>query len=283
MKRFISIFIIVSLLLLTFSACDSGEGVPFITTKSPTTAPVNTVMVTFPEGFTVHDIAHRLEEKGVCSAEEFIIACKTPYDGIQIDNPDERVILLEGYIFPDTYEFYLNSEPQAVIKRFIDNYNEMINDEIKAQIKKTGYTVDEILTLASIIQKECDEDIAECANVSSVFNNRLKDPSFPYLQSDPTSYYIKDNLGEYLGYNKGLPIEEQNEDVQKYYNLYNTYYCTGLPAGPICNPGMKAIRAALNPADTDYVYFLTDASCKNFYYASTLEQHQENGRKAGIF
>lgn len=268
---------------MTFSACDSGEGVPFITTKSPTTEPVNTVMVTFPEGFTVMDMAHRLEEKGVCSAEGFISACKNPYEGIELDNADERIFSLEGYLFPDTYEFYLNSEPQAVVKRFIDNYNEIINDEIKAQIKKTGYTVDEILTLASIIQKECDEDIAECANVSSVFNNRLKDPSFPYLQSDPTAYYIKDNLGEYLGYNKDLPIEEQNEDVQKYYNLYNTYYCTGLPAGPICNPGMKAIRAALNPADTDYVYFLTDASCKNFYYASTLEQHQENGRKAGIF
>lgn len=283
MKKLVSILFVLILLVLTFSACDGGEGIPFITTQSPTTAPDNTVMVTFPEGFTVMDIAKRLEEKGVCSADAFIEECKTNGGSADVKNPDERVFAAEGYLFPDTYEFYLDSKPHEVIERFKENYNAMINNELKAEIKAKGYDVDEIIILASIIQKECDEDIAECSNVSSVFHNRLKSPSFPYLQSDPTSFYIRENLGEYLGYNKDLELEEQTEEVQKYFNLYSTYYCNGLPAGPICNPGMKAIRAAINPADTDYVYFLTDATCKNFYYASTLEQHQENGRLAGLF
>ena len=282
MKRVISLILIILMLVLTFCSCDSGEGVPFVTTKSQTTLPDNTVTVTFPEGLSIVRIADKLEKNGVCSAAEFISACNTPQEGIEIDNADDRVFLLEGYIFPDTYEFYLDSDVESVIGKFIENYKTKITDEIKAQAEAMGFTVDELLTLASIIQKECDEDISECANVSSVFHNRLKRSDFPMLQSDPTTFYITDVLGEYLGYVKGQNLTNQNERIQNYMNFYSTYYCNGLPAGPICNPGMKAIRAALNPADTDYVFFLTDESGKDFYYASTIEQHNENGRKAGL-
>ena len=283
MKRILSVFIILSILMLTFSACDAGEGVPFVTTKSSTTTAVNTVTVTFPEGFTVTQIAERLEENGVCSAEDFLTACNTPQEGIEIPNPEERVFLLEGYVFADTYEFYLDCDANTVLQKFIDNFNVKIDSEIKSQAEAMGFTVDEILTLASMIQKECDEDITECANVSSVFHNRLKRSDFSQLQSDPTTFYIKDVLGERLGYISGEDLEKQNEDVQKYMNLYSTYYCQGLPAGPICSPSMKAIRAALEPADTDYVFFLTDATGKDFYYASTIAEHNANGVKAGLF
>lgn len=283
MKRILSVLIIISILLLTFSACDAGEGVPFVTTKSTTTTTENTVTVTFPEGFTVTQIAERLEENGVCSAEDFLTACNTPQEGIEIPNPEERVFLLEGYVFADTYEFYLDCDAGTVLKKFIDNFNTKIDSEIRSQAETAGFTVDEILTLASMIQKECDEDISECANVSSVFHNRLKRSDFSQLQSDPTTFYITDILGERLGYISGEKLENQNEDVQKYMNLYSTYYCKGLPAGPICNPSMKAIRAALEPADTDYVFFLTDATGKDFYYASTIVEHNANGVKAGLF
>ena len=282
MKRIISLILIALMLLLTFCSCDSGEGIPFVTTKSQTTLPDNTVTVTFPEGLSIIQIADKLEKNGVCSAAEFISACNTPQEGIEIGNADDRIFLLEGYIFPDTYEFYLDSDVESVIGKFIENFKVKIDDEIKAQADAMGFTVDELLSLASIIQKECDEDIAECANVSSVFHNRLKRSDFPKLQSDPTTFYITDVLGEYLGYVKGTSLDSQSEKIQKYMNLYSTYYCNGLPAGPICNPGMKAIRAALNPADTEYVFFLTDESGKDFYYASTIEQHNENGRKAGL-
>ena len=283
MKRILSAFLVLIMIVLCFASCDKGEGVPFVTTKSHTTTVVNTVKVTFPEGFTVPEIAQRLEENGVCPADEFLTVCNTPYEGIEIDNPDERVFLLEGYVFPDTYEFYLNCDAKTVLKKFIDNYNTKITDEIKAQAEEQGFTVDEILTLASIIQMECDEDIEECANVSSVFRNRLESPSFPKLQSDVTTFYITKKLADYLGYDSTQKVDGQSEEVQRYINLYSTYYCSGLPAGPICNPSMKAIRAALNPADTDYVYFLTDPTGKDFYYASTIAEHNKNGKLAGLF
>ncbi len=283
MKKTVSAVICIILAILTFTACEKGEGVPFFTTTSPTTAAPNTVTVTFPEGFTVLDIAERLAESGVCSETEFLELCNKPYEGIEIDNPEERVFLLEGYIFPDTYEFYLDSDPQKVLDKFIENYNKKVTPEIKAKAEALGYTMDEMLTLASLIQKECDRDIAECETVSSVFHNRLKSPSFPKLQSDVTTFYITKNLGEHLGYQKDVKLENQNENIKKYVELYSTYYCKGLSAGPICNPGIKAINAAVNPADTKYVYFLTDPTGEDFYYASTLAEHQKNGREAGLF
>ena len=109
--------------------------------------------------------------------------------------------MLEGYIFPDTYEFYLESDAKSVVEKFIENFNSKVTDDMKIKAKSLGYTMDQIITLASVIQKECDADIAECANVSSVFHNRLKDPaSFPRLESDVTTFYISENLKDYLGY-----------------------------------------------------------------------------------
>ena len=286
MKRYIKILAFIAAcitLTVSLTACNKGDGIPFLSTKSHTSAAPNTVTVTFPEGYTVIDIAKRMEENGVCSADDFMAECNKPYDGITIDNASDRVFLLEGYIFPDTYEFYLNSNASEVIKTFIDNYNSKVTDDIKAQANKLGYTMDEMLTLASIIQKECDKDTAECANVSSVFHNRLKNPSFPKLQSDVTTFYITNNLGEYLEYDSSKKYDGQNDGVKHYMELYSTYYCDGLPAGPICNPGIKAIKAAVNPADTNYLYFLTDTSGEKFYYASTIAEHNANGKAAGLF
>ncbi len=82
---------------------------------------------------------------------------------------------------------------------------------------------------------------------------------------------------------KDVKLADQNDDIRRYMDLYSTYYCNGLPVGPVCSPSLKAITAAVNPADTDYVYFLTDASGEDFYYASTLAQHNKNGKEAGLF
>lgn len=282
MKNFVkavSLILTITLLLCTLAACGKNDKK---SDGGTTTAP-NTVTVTFPEGMTVIDIAERLEQNGVCSAADFLTVCNQPYDGIEIDNPDDRVFLLEGYVFPDTYEFYKNSSAKSALDKFIDNYNSKITPEMKQRAADLGFTVDEIITLASIIQKECDKDTAECANVSSVFHNRLQSPSFPKLQSDVTTFYIKNSLDEYLGYNSEKDFDEQNENIKKYMNLYSTYYCNGLPVGPICNPGIKAINAALNPADTDYYYFLTDKAGEKFYYSATIAEHRKNGKEAGIF
>lgn len=280
----IAILMLCAVMVFSFAACNPGEGIPFLSTKSKTTLPDNTVTVTFPEGYTIVQIAQKLEHSKVCSAQAFLEACKKPAAGIELDNADDRVFLLEGYIFPDTYEFYLESDARSVVDKFIENYNSKITDEMKQRAKTLGYTMDQMMTLASVIQKECDADIDECANVSSVFHNRLKDPaSFPKLESDVTTFYVSQNLKDVIGYQDGVALENQNDEVKKYMELYSTYYREGLPVGPICNPGLKAINAALHPADTNYVFFLTDKSGEHFYYASTIAEHNANGVKAGLF
>ena len=280
----IAILMLCAVMVFSFAACNPGEGIPFLSTKSKTTLPDNTVTVTFPEGYTIVQIAQKLEQSKVCSAQAFLEACKKPAAGIELDNADDRVFLLEGYIFPDTYEFYLESDARSVVDKFIENYNSKITDEMKQRAKTLGYTMDQMMTLASVIQKECDADIDECANVSSVFHNRLKDPaSFPKLESDVTTFYVSQNLKDVIGYQDGVALENQNDEVKKYMELYSTYYREGLPVGPICNPGLTAINAALHPADTKYVFFLTDKSGEHFYYASTIAEHNANGVKAGLF
>lgn len=283
MKRIISI-LLSAVTLLMLCSCNPGGGIPFLSTKSKTTLPDNTVTVTFPEGYTVLQIAEKLEANKVCTAEAFLAECQKPVADIEIKNSDERVFLLEGYIFPDTYEFYYDSSPVTVVNKFIENYKSKITDDMKQRAAVLGYSMDEMLTLASIIQKECDADIEECANVSSVFHNRLKNSaSFPKLQSDVTTFYITEALKDKLGYTDGIELEAQNDEVKKYMQLYSTYYCNGLPSGPICNPGLKAINAALHPASTDYLFFLTDESGESFYYAATIAEHNKNGKIAGIF
>ncbi len=280
----IAILMLCVVMFFSFAACNPGEGIPFLSTKSKITLPDNTVTVTFPEGYTIVQIAQKLEQSKVCSAQAFLEACKKPAAGIELDNADDRVFLLEGYIFPDTYEFYLESDARSVVDKFIENYNSKITDEMKQRAKTLGYTMDQMMALASVIQKECDADIDECANVSSVFHNRLKDPaSFPKLESDVTTFYVSQNLKDVIGYQDGVALENQNDEVKKYMELYSTYYREGLPVGPICNPGLKAINAALHPADTNYVFFLTDKSGEHFYYASTIAEHNANGVKAGLF
>lgn len=283
MKRTVSFFLCF-IMLFTLCSCGSNDGIPFLSTKSKTTLPDNTVTITFPEGYTILQIADKLEQNNVCSAQAFLDECNKPIDGVEIDNAEDRVYLLEGYVFPDTYEFYYDSSASEVLDKFIENFNLKITDEMKQRANVLGYSMDEMLTLASIIQKECDADIEECANVSSVFHNRLKSPgSFPKLQSDVTTFYITNSLKDTLEYQDGVSLDNQNDEVKKYMELYSTYYCNGLPAGPICNPGLKAINAALHPSDTDYVFFLTDESGENFYYASTIAEHNANGIKAGLF
>jgi UPF0755 protein len=237
---------------------------------------VSTVRVTFPEGFTVYQMGQRLEENGVCSAADFYAAANAPFEGIETPDRGERVYLLEGYLFPDTYDFYKNESAQNVVAKFVNNYKNKVTPEMQAKAQTLGYTMDEMLTLASIIQKECDMDIDECKNVSSVFHNRLSISKDTYLGSDVTYFYLK-NMADFLG---GKDSERFDNLLLNYYT-YNKYR-KGLPAGPICNPGLKAVQAALEPNDTDYQFFLTDKSGENFYYAATYEKHLQNAKEAGL-
>lgn len=234
----------------------------------------NVVRVTFPEGSTVSQIALLLEENGVCSAADFMSEANNPLNlegfPFSISNPEERSFLLEGYLFPDTYEFYRSESAASAIKRFLKNSQSKLTDDIAARSAELGYTVDEILTLASIIQEEAG-DPAEMGKVSSVLHNRLNSSRFPRLQCDVATFYLRDCVKPHV----------DDERYEKLVDLYNTYNCEGLPAGPITNSGIDAVNAALYPEETDYYFFVTD-SAGAYLYAETWNEHQENCDVAGL-
>jgi len=256
---------------LSFSSCSIIRE-----EKPPVTEPVtvNTVRVTFPEGSTVSQIAQLLEKNSVCSAEEFMLQANNSdlleeYD-FDIPNPDERAFLLEGYLFPDTYDFYIDEGAEKAISRFLKNTVAKLDDEILSRCDELGYTSDEILALASIIQEEAGNP-AEMGKVSSVIHNRLNSSKFPRLQCDVATFYLRDYVKPYI----------DEEEYEPLIELYNTYNRNGLPAGPITNSGIDAINAALYPDDTDYYYFVTDSN-GNYLYASTWNEHLDNCDIAGV-
>lgn len=238
---------------------------------------VDTVKLTFPEGVNALEIADKLEKNGVCTAKEAIAVM----NGMQLDdsfsmlqdiqNSSERYYRLEGYLFPDTYEFFKNEKPEQAIQKMISNCNSKLTKQIRDKASEEGMTADQLLTLASMIQSEAaDKD--DMYKVSSVFHNRLasKKSELHHLDSDPTTYYP---------YRTQALVPANIRGTYK--SRYDTYTVEGLPPGPICSPGAEAIDAALNPASTSYYYFCHDKNGKA-YYASTAAQHQANLKKAGL-
>lgn len=277
-KKLICVLAFLSV-LLTFCAC-TKEDSPHITAapEETTTTKSLTVRVTFPEGLTLVQIAEKLEESEVCSASRFIELTNDmtyiqtlPYSFInEIENRQERAFVLEGYIFPDTYEFYRGESEEKALSRFLDNTERKLTAEYRQRAAELGYSLDEIITLASIVQEESYTNDS-VKNVSSVLHNRLRSPSFPRLQCDVTIHYVND----YVTDSKFLSATDG------YAEKYNTYKCEGLPVGAICNPGLASIEAALYPAETDYYYFVTDSDW-NYYYASTYAEHKKNCNAVGL-
>ena len=232
----------------------------------------NVVTVNFYEGMKLTEIAKRLEENGVCGYDEFIEAAKTEsfeYEFETMMGTSEYIYYnWEGYLFPDTYEFYTNSTPRSVIAKFIDNFNKKITSEYYLRMQELGLSLEELVTLASVIQSEAAY-MEDMEKVSSAFHNRLEPNSgLPYLQSDVTWFFYEQEIE---------PNVEDETLSDSYLSAYYTYpnYRVGLPVGPICNPGMNAIKAALYPADTNYYFFVTDKYGK-FYYGSTQAEHDYN-------
>lgn len=240
------------------------------TTTATTTTTVTTttttaraeVTVTIPEGYTFMEIARLLEQKGVCSVADFYAVCQsyTP-QSFTIPISEDRCFRMEGYLFPDTYRFYVNDDPKTVLVRMLNNYR-----------AKVGDLSDDTLILASIIECEARSD-KHMKLVSSVFHNRLDNPSeFLYLNADPTRDYVNEFI-------TGNPLVANQA---KYAPLYNT--CgkrIGLPAGPICSPGLRAIRAAQEPTPSPYYYFFYGQDFDN-HYSETLEEHEQKMQEIGV-
>lgn len=225
------------------------------------------VKITIPEGYEFRQIADTIAESGIVSREEFCnVAENGNFDYEFLKGIPKRENRLEGYLFPDTYLFDSNSNAESIINTMLSRFEEVFTKEYKKRAQKLDMTIDEIVTLASIIEREAQGDI-DRDSVSSVFHNRLKSETYPYLQSCATVQYI-------LKERKPV-LSTQDTKID---SPYNTYKNPGLPVGPIASPGADAIKSALYPADTDYLFFVLDSSGTH-RFARTYEEHLENSRK----
>ncbi|MDR0738962.1 MAG: endolytic transglycosylase MltG [Oscillospiraceae bacterium] len=251
------------------------------------------VRVSFPEGSSVVECADLLEKNKVCEKKGFLEACKSTEFNKNFEflnnlpNDKHRIYRLEGFLFPDTYDFYKNSKPKDVVPKFLNNYETKIYKKtkeknkkiIKNSIEEKELNLSDVLIIASIIQSEASDN-EDMYIISSVFKNRLKtmdnggiskfsEDGLDFLCSDPTVWYPYKNK-------ESVPVSLKNFE-----GAYNTYKHKGLPSGPICNPGLKAIDAAINPKETEYYYFCHSRDRKSFF-AKTRPEHQENLKKAGL-
>ncbi|MBR6872816.1 MAG: endolytic transglycosylase MltG [Ruminococcus sp.] len=234
-----------------------------------------TVSVTFKEGITLLEAANLLEENKVCTAQDFLFEFNKSQGFSfekQIDETADTFYKMEGFFFPDTYEFYVDDTGYNVTRTIKTNFASKVNDTMLKTIESKKMTLSEVITLASIVQWEANS-AEDMPKVASVFLNRLADPdTFPKLQSDATGNYMT----------KVINVVGDTASKDHYADLYDTYVCTGLPAGPVCNPGLDAINAVLNPESTKYYYFCNNLKTGKSYFAETLEEHEKNLVKAGL-
>lgn len=230
------------------------------------------VVVTIPEGYTVAEVFKLLETQGACTVEELTSSAtgsQFDYSFLNVLDADHSSAnWLEGYLFPDTYHFYKSGDAKVALSKIIYNYSNKFDSEMKTRAERLGYSQNEIMIIASIIEKETDGQ--DQKDIASVIYNRL-DPENTEtqgkLQMDSTVQYTLTERKEHL--------TQSDLDVD---TPYNTYLHAGLPAGPICNPGMAAIEAALYPNSTDYYYFaLGEDGVTHFFHSYSDFNNFRNG------
>lgn len=254
------------------------------------------VEITFPEGYTCAQTFRLLEEKGVCSAaelEEWAVNGELSEYWFLENIERGSKYCLEGYLYPDTYEFYTNSEPQIVLEKFLDAFDMRFTDIMKEDLQvmqsryanllaAEGYsgdyiaqhplTLHQVITVASVVERETAND-AESYDIASVFYNRVTDPDILTMGSDATVFYA---IGDYYREQKELTQADLDSD-----SPYNTRKAQGIPPGPICNPGAYSLYAALDPNDTDYHYFIYDAANSQHLFSTTYQEHLNKANELG--
>ena len=217
--------------------------------------------LTIPEGKNIQEIALLAQKAGLCTQSYFLSLCNDREFINQFELPG---MTLEGYLFPETYFFSRETGCKALVKKMISTFNKTFKDKWKARAKKIGLSVHEVVILASIIEKETGNG-KERPIISSVFHNRLK--RHMRLESDPTVIYGVSDFHGRIRYKHLRRVTP-----------YNTYQIAGLPAGPIANPGAQSLKAALYPAQTDYIFFVSknDTTHK---FSTNLKDHNKAVRK----
>ena len=219
------------------------------------------VSVTIPEGYTVREIIDLLAQNGVSTAAELEDACANfefaDYDFLD-DSQLGSIDRMEGFLFPTTYEFDKNKSAVYAVDTMLTMFKSQISQQMLADIKASPYTLREIITMASLIEKESIGDDTERKNISSVIHNRLENPSSEKggraLQLCSSINYIMKHDG----------VKTFSTEID---SPYNTYINPGLTPGPICNPGLSAIKAAIYPADTDYYFFALGTDGKSHFFS----------------
>ena len=229
------------------------------TLKTGSNKDTETTMVTIPEGFTLDQIATRLEENDICTAKEFItlVKSKPQKDKAYLKNVENY----EGFLFPDTYEFYYYSSPNTVLNKFLSQFENKMSGITDITNDTELYNK---LKIASLIEKEAYHS-DEMGKISGVINNRIKDDML--LQIDAALLYA-------IGHKEKIYEKDLQTDTP-----YNLYMYKGLPPPPICNPGINAIKAAYNPESSKYLYYVLDSETKYHRFGKTLEEHQANIKK----
>lgn len=218
------------------------------------------VKVTIPEGYELRQIVDLLESKELINREDFLEALEREYDYPFLSGIDRKP-RLEGYLFPATYEFAYNVSPEDIIKAMLTKFANEFDISMVQRADQIGMSIDQVVILASIIEREAGSD-DDRGLVSSVFHNRLTPGSgYPYLQSCATVQYIIKERKPVLSY----------DDI-KIDSPYNTYINKGLPIGPIASPGKASMLAALYPIESNYYFFVVDSG-GNHVFSRTLEEH----------
>jgi len=222
-----------------------------------------TVRVSIPEGYSVRQIAALLAEYGVNTKEALMDAAENgSYEYDFLDEDKTGIAKLEGYLFPDTYEFFVGENAEHALKRLLDNFNVKMDADLMEQVEKSPYTLNEILTIASLIEKETDG--TDHAKISSVIYNRLNNVGETYhiLGIDAAVIY---GLGD--AFTGTLTQSDLEKDTP-----YNLRIHEGLPPTPIGNPGIKSIHAALDPAETNYYFYALGKDGVHHYFR-TYNEH----------
>ncbi|MCL2456630.1 MAG: endolytic transglycosylase MltG, partial [Defluviitaleaceae bacterium] len=218
--------------------------------------------ITIREGQTIRDMANYFEERGFFPAEEFIYVAQYGHFSFPflLEIPADRPNRLEGYLFPDTYQIPVNPNPGAIITRMLDNFGRKFTDDLYARADEMKISVDDVIIMASIIERET-RLAAERPIVSQVIHRRLRQNM--RLQMCSTVQYTMDDP----------PIRLLNVHLE-IDSPYNTYMYSGLPVGPISNPGLAAIQAVLSPSDTDFLFFvLKDEETGEHHFSRSAAEH----------
>ena len=232
------------------------------------------ISITIPEGYTIDKIFERLEKNNICTASALYktineVDFSKEYSFIPSASAKKGAYhVLEGYFFPATYEFEQGADPATVVRAFLNAFQQHWTDEYEKRAEELGISVDDIIIIASIIEKE-GANAKQFTQISSVIHNRLnKSGLYPLLEFNSTKDYVTNTITARV---------QSKSELNQYISNYNTYEHEGLPAGAICNPGQAAIEAALYP-DTNLFYFFAHDNKKNIYMAETMEQHEANLR-----